>query len=181
MAKRAPFRSVRLASRGRRFSVLVALSLLSVLAFGLPRAERSARAAERVVLAVFVSKDSGVQDLKLTELRRVFTNADDSAFSGQRSVPFNHTARSTDRVGFDQTVLHMNADEVSRFWIDRKIRGLPGPPRAVDSLSQLLHLVSRNTGGISYARPNQVTNEVRVIRIDGKLPTDPGYPLVFSE
>src|SRR6201999_253905 len=115
--------------------------------------------AERVVLAVFVSKDSGVQDLKMTELRRVFTNADDSAFSGQRNIPFNHTARSTDRVGFDQTVLHMSADEVSRFWIDRKIRGLPGPPRAVDSLSQLLHLVARNSGGIGYARPAQVTNE----------------------
>ena len=96
-------------------------------------------------------------------------------------MPFNHTAHSTDRVGFDEAVLHMNPDEVSRFWIDRKIRGLPGPPRAVDSLSQLLHLVGRMTGGIGYARPGQVTNEVRVIRVDGKLPTDGGYPLQFSE
>ena len=169
------------ARSSRRVSAFVALGLLCLLALGLPRTERSARAAERVVLAVFVSKDSGVQDLKMTELRRVFTNADDSAFSGQRSIPFNHTARSTDRVGFDQTVLHMNADEVSRFWIDRKIRGLPGPPRAVDSLSQLLHLVSHNTGGIGYARPTQVTGEVRVIRVDGKLPNESGYPLSFSD
>lgn len=166
---------------GRRVATLFGLAVLLTLVLGLPRSERSARAADRVILAVFVSKDSGVQELKMTELRRVFTNADDSAFSGQRSVPFNHTAHSTDRVGFDQTVLHMNPDEVSRFWIDRKIRGLPGPPRAVDSLSQLLHLVSHNTGGISYARPNQVTNEVRVIRIDGKLPNEAGYPLSFSE
>ncbi len=166
---------------GRRFNALFACAVLLVLAFGLPRAERSAKAADRVVLAIIVSKDSSVQELKMNELKRVFTNADDSAFSGQRSIPFNHTARSTDRVGFDETVLHMNPDEVSRFWIDRKIRGLPGPPRAVDSLSQLLHLVSHNTGGISYARPNQVTNEVRVIRVDGKLPNDPGYPLAFSE
>ncbi|HKO47478.1 MAG TPA: hypothetical protein VJV79_07135 [Polyangiaceae bacterium] len=147
----------------------------------LPSTERTARAAERVTLAVFVAKDSALQNLKVTELRRIFTNADDSGFSGRRSVPFNHTARSNDRVGFDQTVLRMNPEEVSRFWIDRKIRGLPGPPRAVDSLSQLLRLVSRNSQGVGYARPSQVSNDVRVIRIDGKLPSEPGYPLQFDE
>jgi hypothetical protein len=161
--------------------------LLLGLAIGLPLlcaqpvVERTAHAAQRVTLAVFVAKDSGLQNLKMTELRRIFTNADDSGFSGQRNVPFNHTARSSDRVGFDQTVLRMGPEEVSRFWIDRKIRGLPGPPRAVDSLSQLLRLVSRTNAGVGYARPGQLTNEVRVIRIDGKLPTEPGYPLQFSE
>jgi len=165
----------------RRGALLVTLTLFAGFVSLGPRVEHTASAADRVVLAVFVAKDSPVQGLKMTELRRVFTNADDSGFSGQRSTPFNHTARSSDRIGFDQTVLHMSPEEVSRFWIDRKIRGLPGPPRAVDSLSQLLRLVSRNSGGISYARPAQVTSEVRVIRIDGKLPSEAGYPLAFSE
>jgi len=166
--------------RSRR-GVLLSLGLALPLLCALPSAERSARAAERVTLAVFVAKDSPLQNLKMTELRRIFTNADDSGFSGQRSVPFNHTARSGDRVGFDQTVLRMDPDEVSRFWIDRKIRGLPGPPRAVDSLSALLRLVSRTTAGLGYARPHQVTNDVRVIRIDGKLPSESGYPISFNE
>jgi len=166
--------------RSRR-SALLTLGVVLPLICTLPNVERSARAAERITLAVFVAKDSSLQSLKMSELRRIFTNADDSGFSGQRSVPFNHTARSSDRVGFDQTVLRMNPEEVSRFWIDRKIRGLPGPPRAVDSLSQLLRLVSRTSSGIGYARPSQLTNEVRVIRIDGKLPSEGGYPLQFSE
>lgn len=164
-----------------RRSALLALGVALPLLCTFPNLERTARAAERITLAVFVSKESSLQGLKMSELRRIFTNADDSGFSGQRSVPFNHTARSTDRVGFDQTVLRMSADEVSRFWIDRKIRGLPGPPRAVDSLSQLLRLVSRTSSGIGYARPSQLTNEVRVIRIDNKYPSDAGYPLQFNE
>jgi hypothetical protein len=167
--------------RSRRGALLLVLGLAPSLFCALPRGERAAHAAQPVVLAVFVAKDSAIQNLKMTELRRVFTNADDSGFSGQRSVPFNHTAHSADRIGFDQTVLRMNPEEVSRFWIDRKIRGLPGPPRAVDSLSQLLHLVNRTAGGIGYARPQQITSEVRVIRVDGKLPTEAGYPLQFSE
>jgi len=164
-------------SRRNVLSLGIALPVLCAL----PSAERTARAAERVTLAVFVAKDSSLQNLKLSELRRIFTNADDSGFSGQRNVPFNHTARSSDRVGFDQTVLRMSPEEVSRFWIDRKIRGLPGPPRAVDSLSALLRLVSRTSAGIGYARPTQVTSEVRVIRIDGKLPSEAGYPVQFNE
>jgi len=160
---------------------LLALAIAFGLSCALPDIERTARAAERVSLAVFVAKESPLQSLKMNELRRIFSNADDSGFSGQRSVPFNHPARSNDRVGFDQTVLRMNAEEVSRFWIDRKIRGLPGPPRAVDSLSQLLRLVAHTAGGIGYARPAQVTREVRVIKIDGKLPTEAGYPLQFNE
>ena len=165
----------------QKHTVLLALALLAALLCSPPGVERSAHAADNVVLAVFVSKDSSIKDLKVNELRRIFTNADDSGFSGQRNVPFNHTARSTDRVGFDQAVLHMTPEEVSRFWIDRKIRGLAGPPRAVDTLSQLLNLVSHTDGGISYARPAQVGGDVRVIRVNGKLPNESGYPLVFSE
>ena len=161
--------------------VLLTLGLVLPLVCTLPSAERTARAAERITLAVFVAKDSGLKNLKMTELRRIFTSADDSGFSGQRSVPFNHTARSSDRIGFDLTVLHMSPEEVSRFWIDRKIRGLPGPPRAVDSLSQLLRLVSHTKAGVGYARPSQLTSDVRVIRIDGKLPSEAGYPLQFNE
>jgi hypothetical protein len=161
--------------------LFVTLGVLLALLCAPPEIERSAHAADTIVLAVFVAKDSSLKDLKLNELRRIFTNADDSGFSGRRNVPFNHTAHSIDRVGFDQTVLHMNPEEVSRFWIDRKIRGLAGPPHAVDSLSQLLSLVSRTEGGISYARPGRIAGDVRIIAISGKLPNEPGYPLTFSE
>jgi hypothetical protein len=147
----------------------------------LPSAERSAKASDRVILAVVVAQGSSVQDLSLTELRRIFTNEGDSDPSGQRFLPFNHPAHTTDRVAFDKIVLGMSADEVSQFWIERKIRGLPGPPRSVDSLSLLLRLIARLPGAISYARPAQLTGDVRAIRINGKLPSDPAYPLVFSE
>jgi hypothetical protein len=75
----------------------------------------------------------------------------------------------------------MSADEVSQFWIERRIRGLPGPPRSVDSLSLLLRLIARLPGGIGYARPSQLAGDVRAIRVNGKLPNEAGYPLTFGE
>jgi hypothetical protein len=164
---------------GRR-SVCLALAA-SVPLLLLPDAEHSARASERIVLAVVVAKGSPVQGLTVAELRRIFTSEGDSDSSGQRYVPFNHPPHTTDRVGFDQAVLGMSADDVSQFWIERKIRGLPGPPRSVDSLSLLLRLIARLPGGIGYARPSQLTADVRAVRVNGKLPVDAEYPLVFSE
>ena len=147
----------------------------------LPNAERSAKAANRMVLAVVVAKGSAVQDLSLPALKRVFLNEGGSDLSGQRYVPFNHWARTSDRLAFDELVLEMSAEQVSQFWIERKIRRTPGPPRSVDSLSLLMRLVARLPGAIGYARPAQLAGDVRAIRINGKLPNEPSYPLTFSE
>jgi hypothetical protein len=73
----------------------------------------------------------------------------------------------------------MDADAVGRFWIDRKIRGGSGPPRTVESLATLRRVVEKLPGAIGYIRPGQLSNEVRAIRVDGKLPEDPGYPLHY--
>ena len=168
-------------SQPRRLGALLALSLAVVLFLLLPNAERIARASDRVVLAVVVAHGSSVQDVRLSELKRIFTNEGDSDPSGQRYVPFNHPPHTTDRVAFDKIVLGMSPDDVSQFWIERKIRGLSGPPRSVDSLSLLLRLIARLPGGIGYARPSQLTSDVRAVRVNGKLPNDPDYPLAFSE
>jgi hypothetical protein len=160
---------------------VLAFAVLAPLLALAPTIEQTAHASDRVVLAVVVAKTSPVQDLSMAELRRIFTNEGDSDGSGQRYVPFNHPPHTPDRAGFDQRVLGMSEDDVSQFWIERKIRGLPGPPRSVDSLSLLLRLIARLPGGIGYARPAQLTADVRAVRVNGKLPNDTDYPLVFSE
>lgn len=168
-ARRAPFALV------LGFCALVLLLLV-------PAAERNARAAsDRMRLLVVVARTSTLQNVQLSELRRIFTNEGDSDPSGQRYVPFNHPPHTTDRLAFDKIVLGMSGDEVSQFWIERKIRGLSGPPRSVDSLSLLLRLIARLPGAVSYARATQLTGDVRAIRVNGKLPSDPDYPLSFHE
>lgn len=164
-----------------RRALLLGAAAVAAPVLVLPNVEQNARAAERITLAVVVAKTSAVQELSMAELRRIFTNEGDSDSSGERYVPFNHPPHTTDRVGFDHLVLGMSADEVSQFWIERKIRGLPGPPRSVDSLSLLLRLIARLPGGIGYARPAQLTPDVRAVRVNGKLPNEADYPLAFSE
>ena len=163
-------------SRLRFVSVLVLALLLLV-----QTKQRTAHASAHVLLAVVVDRNSPVLRLTLPELRRIFTNGGANDPAGQRFLPFNQSARATDRVGFDQVVLGLSPEDVSQFWIDRKIRGLSGSPRSVESVALLLRLVTRLPGAITYARTYQLTKDVRAVPVDGKLPGEPGYPLAFNE
>src|SRR5262245_51350758 len=73
-------------------------------------------------LVLVVVRGSRVTSISRSDLRRCFLGEQVSA-AGKPLVPFNATANSPERTGFDKAVLGMTPDEVGRFWIDRKIRG----------------------------------------------------------
>lgn len=139
-------------------------------------APRLARAEGEVALAVIVSPRSRLTQLTGEELRRMFQGERVNDPEGNRLIALNHPPHSADRVGFDRAVLRRGPDEVGRFWVERKKkRGADGPPRVVESLATLRRVVEKLPGALGYIRPTQLTNEVRAIRVDGKLPEDPGY------
>lgn len=159
----------------RRRALPLLFLLGAVAAALLALAPRPLRANNEVALAVIVSPSSKLTNIRAEDLRRVFQSERITDPDGNRLIALNHPPKTVDRVGFDQAVLGMDADSVGRFWIDRKIRGGNGPPRTVESLTTLRRVVEKLPGAIGYIRPAQLTNEVRAIRVDGKLPEDPGY------
>jgi hypothetical protein len=161
----------------RRFPFLLFVSLVAATLSAL--APRPSRAGNDVALAIIVAPDSKLKNLSFGDLRHVFQSERITDPDGNKLIPLNHPPKTVDRVGFDQSVLGMDAETVGRFWIDRKIRGGSGPPRTVESLSTLRRVVEKLPGAIGYIRPAQLSNEVRAIRIDGKLPEDPGYPVRY--
>ncbi len=159
------------------FGLFAPLGLVvAALVLGAPR---PVLAGSELALAVIVAPTSKLHQISLADLRRAFLSERVTDEQGNRLIPLNHPPKSPDRVGFDRLVSSMDADGVGRFWIDRRIRGGSGPPRTVESLSTLRRVVEKLPGAIGYLRPGQLSNEVRVLRVDGKLPEDPGYPLRF--
>ena len=157
---------------------VISYALAAPLSAALPQ---SARAAKGVELALIVRPQSSLQELSLSSLRHVFLSAPVSEPNGDRLVPYNHPLRAPDRVAFDRLVLRLDPEDVARLWLDRKIRGQPNPPRTVDSLAALLRAVATVAGAIGYIRAGFVTKDVRVIKIEGRLPGQAGYPLIFAE
>jgi hypothetical protein len=163
----------------RRRVVPLLLVLGAVVGVLVALTPRPLRAGNDVALALIVSPGSKLTNIPLSDLRRVFQSERLTDPDGNRLIALNHPPKTPDRVGFDRVVMGMDADAVGRFWIDRKIRGGSGPPRTVESLATLRRVVEKLPGAIGYIRPAQLSNEVRAIRVDGKLPEDPGYPVRY--
>jgi hypothetical protein len=129
------------------------------------------------VLALVVAKNSPIQQLSQYELKKLYLGSNINDPSGERIIAFNQAPNSADRVAFEQRVLGMSSEEVSRYWIDRKIRGESGAPKAVGSVELLQRVVSKLEHSVAYVRADQVRPEVRIVAIDGAVPGDSGYRL----
>jgi len=135
-------------------------------------------AGERTRLVVIVAKASPLGELSLAELRRMYLGEPVDS-GGHRLIPINHGPTVSERVAFDRLVLGMSKEEVARYWVDRKIRGQSGAPKAIDPVDVHQRVVAKLAGAIGYVRSTDVRDDVKVVRIDGRGPADRGYPLEF--
>jgi hypothetical protein len=129
-------------------------------------------------LAIVVAKNSPVSDISFYELKRLYLGERINA-AGKRLLPLNLTPNFRERAAFDKQVLSMSPEAIARYWIDRKIRGDSGPPKAIEPLDILQRVVARLDGAIGYVPVNEIRPELKALRIDGKGPNDNGYPLEF--
>jgi hypothetical protein len=75
-------------------------------------------------------------------------------------------------------IYQMDEAQFRQYWIAKMFRAeVPRGPKIVFSTDMTLELVPAIPGSISFMNAHEVTDEVRVVRIDGMLPTDAGYPL----
>jgi hypothetical protein len=97
---------------------------------------------------------------------------------GGELIALNREVKGPERVGFDRSVLGMSSEEAARYWIDRRIRGQSGAPKAVEPAAVIQRVIARVPRAIGYVRVRDVSAEVQVVRIDGRKPGDAGYPIV---
>lgn len=132
-----------------------------------------------VRLAVVVAKSSKISDLSIYDVKRLYQGETVSRPGAGKFVPLAQPSSSQDRVGFDKAVLGMSPEQVARYWVDRRIRGHAGPPKSIESPALLQRVVARVDGAVGYVRTSHVQGDVKVLRIDGKLPEDAGYSIEY--
>jgi len=147
---------------------------------GLTLGASAADADEPVAYAVVVNPAAQVRDVSLGELSSLYRGRRMEDGDGRVLVPLNHPAGTAARTDFDRVVLGMTPDEVGRFWVDQKMRGASHPPRTAGSANMLLRFVANFPAAVGYVEADKVAgmgDAVRVLKVDGKLPGEPGYAL----
>ena len=75
-------------------------------------------------------------------------------------------------------VYGMSEDRYRQYWIAKMFRSeVASGPKIVFSTDMLRDLVTVIPGSIGFVPVSEVGSDLKVIRIDGKLPGDEGYPL----
>ena len=129
-------------------------------------------------LAIVVHKDTEVENLSLSELRNIFRANQQFWPNRSRIVLLVRAAQSDERDYVLNKIYEMNEDEFRRYWIAKMFRAeVPRGPKVVFSTGMTLDLVIAIPNSISFMRADNVTDDVKVVRIDGKLPGEDGYPL----
>lgn len=128
-------------------------------------------------LVVIVAPQAAVTELSLGTLKRIFLAQTVERPGGGRYVPFNHPPNTLERTHFDQVVLEMSPDQVARYWVDQRIRGNSGAPRAIASSRLLKRVVARMPGAIGYITVSELDDTVRPLKLNGFHYNHKDYPL----
>jgi ABC-type phosphate transport system substrate-binding protein len=129
-------------------------------------------------IAIVVHKGTGVENLSLTELRSIFL-ADQQFWSDRTRITLLVRAPQSDERDFVlNKIYQMTEPQFRQDWIAKMFRSeVPRGPKIVFSTDMTVDLVVAIPGSISFVRADEVSADVQVVRIDGKLPSDAGYPL----
>ena len=161
----------------RQFAVAVTLLMMAVTTYAEEDPAASQAPASNAI-AIVVHKDLPVDNLSLDDLRSIFL-ADQQFWPDRTRITLLvRAAQSEERTFILNRIYEMSEAQFRTYWIAKMFRAeVPRGPKIVLSAGMALDLVVAIPGSISFTRADTVTDNVKVVRVDGLLPGDPGYPL----
>jgi hypothetical protein len=141
-------------------------------------ASAAAPARERTAIAIIVNGDNDVQDQSLDDLRAAFMLERQFWPDGHRIVLFLPPPESAARTMLLDRLYGMSDFELRKHWVGELFRGaIPSIPSTLPGTEALTAAVAGSAGGLSAVPADAVPRGVRVLRIGGRAPDDPAYPL----
>lgn len=166
-------------SSGVRMTAKAVLTVLVAASMMFSAASTVAQEAEaNRAIAIVVHKNTEIDDLSLHELRNIFLANQQFWPDRTRIILLVRAPKSEERDFVLNTIYQMDEAQFRQYWIAKMFRAeVSRGPKIVFSTDMMLDLVVAIPGSISFINADDATEDVRVVRIDGKLPADAGYPL----
>lgn len=128
----------------------------------------------RAQVRVIVHPATPDTSISLRELARLFRGEYSSLPRGDRVRLVEHVEA---RAAFYERTVQMSEDQFRRHWIRVVFAGNPvAPPEGFEHAADAVRFVATHRGALAFVT-GPVDGSVKVLRIDGRLPGDPAYPL----
>lgn len=160
--------------RGFRIPFLLLVGLLVWMSSARTAAQSESTPGD---LAVVVNQQNPVNGLTLAELRRVYLG-DQRYWNSKLQIQLLVRAPGPERDLILKVIYQMNEAQYKQYWITKIFRGeASAEPVAVFSNGAAAEGVRGIPGAVACVDSRSVGSGLKVLKIDGKLPGDPGYPL----
>ena len=129
-------------------------------------------------IAVVVHPDTPVTDLSLAEVRKVLLGERQYWTSKLPVVLLIRAPVARERDVVLRVIYQMSEAQFKQYWVAKIFRAeVASPPKIVYSNDVQLELVSAIPGAIAFVDARNVRPGLKVLRVDGHLPGEQGYPL----
>ena len=133
-------------------------------------------------LAIIVNRENPVENLSMAELRAVFLGERSHWANGRRITLVMMEPGQPERDTLLRDVCRMSESDLRRRYLQGLLTGeVLVSPKTLSSPAGVRKFVFNVPGAIGYLRPEDVDDSVKVIRIDGHLPSDAEYSLKIAE
>jgi ABC-type phosphate transport system substrate-binding protein len=129
-------------------------------------------------LAIVVNRDNPISDVSLPQLRAMFFG-ERKWWTPRRRVVVASMKRGTpERQTMTRVVYKMDDHQLEHYFLYQEFKGEPAAShKTLRTPADLKKFVVTTPGAVGYLRESDVDGSVKVIRINGLLPGDDGYPL----
>lgn len=129
-------------------------------------------------VAVVANADVPVANLSIFEVRHIFRGEKQYWKSNLKVVLLVPPESAHERDVMLHVVYRMTESEYKQYWVGRIFRAeATSAPKTAESSATAKSLVSRLSGCITLMNVASVRPGDKVLKVDGKLPGDKGYPL----
>ncbi len=130
-------------------------------------------------VAIIVHPLVAEDDLSLDDLKSIFLAEQQHWGDNSRITLFVRAPVAPERDLVLSEIYGMSEHRYRRYWIAKMFSGdVRSKPRLVASTALLRNFVTVIPGSIGFVPMSEVGPNLKVIRIDGMLPGDDGYPLM---
>jgi ABC-type phosphate transport system substrate-binding protein len=137
-------------------------------------------AAQRheVDIAVVVHPDTPISNLSLSEVRKVFLGDRQYWSTNVPVVLLIRAPVARERDVVLKVIYQMSESQFKQYWIAKIFRAESATaPKVVYSNDMANQLVTAIPGAIAFIDSKEVKLGAKVVRVDGRLPGEAGYPL----
>jgi ABC-type phosphate transport system substrate-binding protein len=137
---------------------------------------RVAHAQDGEPIAIVVNRGNPLSEVSLADLRRIYRGQRGRWSNGRRVTLVMRDPGTPERDAMLRVLYGLDEEEYRRGFLQAIFAGeASDAPKMLASPNGVLRFVFNVPGAIGYVRASETDSNVKVLRVDGRLPGQPGY------